>query len=130
MRLILDTCTFIWVASAEHRLSGLARDLITDSDNEVLVSAASAWEIGVKHALGRLPLPQGQSPAAFIPEARSRHRLDPLPIDEADTFELARLPPLHQDPFDRMLICQAIARQAVIVTPDPLIGQYPVAVRW
>ena len=54
----------------------------------------------------------------------------PLPIDEGDTFELARLPPLHQDPFDRMLICQAIARQAVIVTPDPLIGQYPVAVRW
>ena len=130
MRLILDTCTFIWAASAEHRLSQVARDLITDPDNEVLVSAAAAWEIGIKHALGRLPLPLGQSPAAFIPEARARHRLDALPIDEADTFELARLPPLHQDPFDRMVICQAIARQAVIVTPDPLIRQYPVAVRW
>ena len=130
MRLILDTCTFIWVASAEHRLSQVARDLITDPENDVLVSAATAWEIGIKHALGRLPLPLGQSPAAFIPEARARHRLDPLPIDEADTFELARLPPLHQDPFDRMLICQAIARQAVIVTPDPLIRQYPVGVRW
>jgi PIN domain nuclease of toxin-antitoxin system len=130
MRLILDTCTFLWVASAEHRLSEVARDLITDPDNQALVSAASSWEIGIKHVLGRLYLPQGRSPAAFIPEARARHRLDPLPIDETDTFELARLPPLHQDPFDRMLICQAIARQAVIVTPDPLICQYPVGVRW
>jgi len=77
-----------------------------------------------------LPLPPGQPPAAFIPEARARHRLDPLPIDEADAFELARLPPLHQNPFDRMLICQTIARQAVIVTPDPLIRQYSVGVRW
>jgi PIN domain nuclease of toxin-antitoxin system len=118
------------VASAEHRLSRVARDLITDPDNQVLVSAATAWEIGVKHALGRLPLPEGLTPASFIPEARARHGLDPLPIDEGDTFELTRLPPLHQDPFDRMLICQAIARQAVIVTPDPLIGQYTVAVRW
>jgi len=118
------------VASAEHRLSRVAWDLITDPDNQVLVSAATAWEIGVKHAPGRLPLPEGLTPAAFIPEAGARHGLDPLPIDEGDTFKLARLPPLHQDPFDRMLICQAIARQAVIVTPDPLIGQYPVAVRW
>lgn len=130
MRLILDTCTFLWVASAEHRLSPLSRDLIADPENQILVSAATAWEIGVKHALGRLPLPQGLTPAVFIPEARARHGLDSLPIDETDTFELARLPPLHQDPFDRMLICQAIARQAVIVTPDPLIGQYPVGVRW
>ena len=54
----------------------------------------------------------------------------PLPVDEADTFLLGQLPPLHQDPFDRLLICQAIARQAVLLTPDPLIAQYPVAVRW
>jgi len=130
MRLILDTCTFLWLASVPTRLSRLAVDLIANPENEAMLSAVSAWEIGVKHALGRLPLPQELSPGAFIPEARMRHRLAALPIEEGDTFELGRLPPLHQDPFDRMLICQAIGRQAVILTPDPLIRQYPVAVRW
>lgn len=130
MKLILDTCTFLWLASAEHRLSATAVDLIRDPNNRVLLSAASAWEIGIKHALGRLPLPQGLAPAVFVPEARARHGVDPLPIEEADTLQLGRLPSLHQDPFDRILICQAIAGQAVLVTPDPLITQYPVAVRW
>ena len=74
MRLILDTYTFLWLASAPTRLSRLAVDLIADPENEAMLSAVSAWEIGVKHALGRLPLPQGLSPGAFIPEARVRHR--------------------------------------------------------
>jgi PIN domain nuclease of toxin-antitoxin system len=130
MKLILDTCTFLWLASAEHRLSAAAVELIRDPDNRILLSAASAWEIGIKHALGRLPLPQALTPAGFIPEARARHQVEPLPVDEADTFLLGQLPPLHQDPFDRLLVCQAIARQAVLLTPDPLIAQYPVAVRW
>lgn len=130
MKLILDTCTFLWLASAEHRLSAAAVELIRDPGNRILLSAASAWEIGIKHALGRLPLPQALTPAGFIPEARTRHQVEPLPIDEADTFLLGQLPPLHQDPFDRLLVCQAIARQAVLLTPDPLIAQYPVAVRW
>ena len=130
MKLILDTCTFLWLASAEHRLTDTAVALIRDPDHKVLLSAVSAWEIGVKHALGRLPLPQGLTPEAFIPEARARHGVDAMPIDDADTFALGRLPTLHQDPFDRLLICQAIASQAVLLTPDPLIAQYPVAVRW
>ena len=130
MRLIIDTCTFLWLTSADHHLSPTAATLIRDPDNEVLLSAASSWEIGVKHALGRLPLPRGLAPALFIPEARSRHGIDSLEISEADTLELGRLPHIHQDPFDRILVCQAIARQAVLVTPDPLTSQYPVAVRW
>lgn len=130
MKLILDTCTFLWLTSAEHRLSETAATLIRNPDHQVLLSAVCAWEIGVKHALGQLPLPQGLNPTAFIPEARTRHRIDTLPLSEADTLELGRLPALHQDPFDRMLICQAIAGQAVLLTPDPLIAQYPVSVRW
>jgi len=105
VRLIVDTCVFVWIASARHRLSPVAADLLADPQHQVLVSAASAWEIGIKHALGRLPLPQGLSPAAFIPEARKRHGLDALAITETDTFELGRLPPLHQDPFDRRKRC-------------------------
>jgi PIN domain nuclease of toxin-antitoxin system len=130
MKLIVDTCTFLWLASAEQKLSANARTLLQDSGNILLLSAASVWEIGVKHALGRLPLPNDLTPAEFVPEARSRNGVDTLPITEIDTLALAKLPDLHQDPFDRMLICQAIANQAVIVTPDPLIARYPISVHW
>lgn len=95
-----------------------------------MLSAASAWEIGIKHSLGRLRLPRGGAPADFIPPAGARHSVDALPIDQDHTFALGRLPGLHQDPFDRILICQATARQAVLLTSDPLIAQYAVGVRW
>lgn len=130
MNLIVDTCTLLWLSAAAHRLSPTARELIEDPANKLFLSAASAWEISVKHSIGKLPLPQALSPAAFIPEARKRHRIEPLAIAEADNFELPRLPALHNDPFDRMLVCQAIANQMAILTPDPLIHQYPVGVKW
>ncbi|MBK1631762.1 hypothetical protein CKO31_13650 [Thiohalocapsa halophila] len=130
MKVIADTCTFLWLASAEEMLSINARALMEDSGNMLLLSAASVWEIGVKHALGRLRLPNDLPPAEFIPEARSRNGMDTLPITEADALQLPKLPRIHQDPFDRILICQAIANQAVIVTPDPLIARYPVSVQW
>jgi len=130
VKIILDTCTFLWLASADHRLSPLARELISDPGNEVFFSAASAWEISVKHGIRRLPLPEGLTPDEFVPEARRRHSVEPLPVIESDAFELTRLPTLHSDPFDRMLICQAIANQMAIVTPDRLIRQYPISVRW
>jgi PIN domain nuclease of toxin-antitoxin system len=130
VKIILDTCTFLWLASADHQLSKLARKLIRSPANEVFFSAASAWEISVKHAIGRLRLPGGLTPTEFIPEARTRHDVEALPVTEVDTFELVRLPTLHNDPFDRMLICQAIANQMAIVTPDKLIHQYSVGVQW
>lgn len=130
MKLIVDTCTFLWLASAEEKLSASAKSLLEDSGNTLLLSSASVWEIGVKHARGRLPLPNDLTPAEFIPEARARNGVDPLPITEDDALQLAKLPGFHQDPFDRMLICQAIANQAVIVTPDPLIAHYPISVQW
>jgi PIN domain nuclease of toxin-antitoxin system len=130
MKLIVDTCTFLWLASAEEKLSATARALLEDSGNILLLSAASVWEIGVKHALGRLPLPNNLTPAEFIPEARLRNGVDALPITEDDALQLGKLPTFHQDPFDRMLICQAIANQAMLVTPDPLIARYPVSVQW
>jgi PIN domain nuclease of toxin-antitoxin system len=130
MKLIVDTCTFLWLASAQEMLSANASTMLEDSGNILLLSAASVWEIGVKHALGRLPLPNDLTPAEFVPEARSRNDVHTLPITEDDALQLAKLPRFHQDPFDRMLICQAIANQAVIVTPDPLIARYPVSVQW
>jgi PIN domain nuclease of toxin-antitoxin system len=130
MKLIVDTCTFLWLASAEEQLSLTAASLLEDSGNTLLLSAASVCEIGIKHALGRLPLPNNLTPVQFITAARQRNGVDALPISEEDALQLGKLPKVHQDPFDRMLVCQAIANQACIVTPDPLIARYPVSVQW
>ena len=97
-------------------------------DSEVFLSAASAWEIAVKHALGRLPLPA--PPAQFVTSQREAHGVTPLPIDEESALHVSRLPPLHRDPFDRMLVSQAIVHGLIIVTPDPLVSQYPARTMW
>ena len=128
MRLLLDTCTFLWIASGASDLSSRARTLFEDPDNDVYLSAVSAWEIALKHAAGRLPLPQ--APERFVPEQRRRHGIDPLELDEESALHLARLPLLHRDPFDRMLVCQAIVHGLVILGPDPLITQYPIRATW
>jgi PIN domain nuclease of toxin-antitoxin system len=128
MRLLLDTCTFLWVILGAEELTPRVRALVTDSANEVFLSAVSAWEIAVKHRLGRLRLPQ--PPERFVPAQRDAHGLAPLPLDEEAALHLTRLPLLHRDPFDRMLVCQALVHGLAILTPDPLINQYPARVVW
>jgi PIN domain nuclease of toxin-antitoxin system len=128
VKLLLDTCTFLWVVTDDPQLSATARALVADAGNAVYLSVASAWEIVVKHQLGRLPLPD--DPEALVPFERERHRIDPLDIDEVAMLNLSRLPPLHRDPVDRMLVSQAIVAGLAIVTPDRLIRQYPVRVLW
>ena len=125
---LLDTCTFLWVVSGADDLSARARRLVADPANQVLLSAASAWEISVKHALGRLPLPD--DPMRFVAAERSRHRIEALPIDEAAALNAGRPPRLHRDPFDRMLVSQAVLGGYTILTPDRLITQYPAAATW
>ncbi len=128
MRLLADTCTFLWMADDASRLSDTARKLLADPDNEVFLSAISAWEIALKQGLGKLTL--SESATRWVPRFREAHQLRELPLDEAAALQVARLPPLHRDPFDRMLVCQAIAHGLAIVTPDPRISQYPVRVHW
>jgi PIN domain nuclease of toxin-antitoxin system len=94
----------------------------------VFLSAASAWEIAIKHGLGRLPLPE--APERFVPAERDAHGITPLPIDEESALHLSRLPALHRDPFDRMLVSQAIVHGLTILTPDPLVTQYPARTMW
>ncbi len=130
MKLLLDTCSFIWLATAPHQLSRGMRALYENPENEVYLSAASAWEIAIKHRSGKLRLAGDMPPGEFVPEARRRHGIEALPLREEDGFVLGKLPPIHNDPFDRMLICQAIANQMTLLTPDPLITQYPVLTRW
>jgi len=126
--LLLDTCTFLWMAGGGAKLSSRAAAAIADPANDVYLSAASVWEMVTKHARGRLPLPS--PPAQFVPLQRERRGIRALAIDEEAVLQGTRLPPLHRDPFDRMLIAQAIAHGLAIVTPDPLVTQYPVRVIW
>lgn len=128
MKCLLDTCTFLWIIADARELSPAVREMFTNRANEMLLSAVSIWELSVKHALGKLPLPGMFD--RFIVEQRERHGITTLPLDEQAVLHLHKLPRLHRDPFDRMLICQTIEHDCVLLTPDPLITQYPVRTRW
>jgi len=128
MKVLLDTCTFLWVALGDERLSSAAAEAYQNPDHEVFLSTISAWEISVKHSLGRLPLPE--PPEKLVPALRKDRGITSLPLDEESALHLTRLPALHRDPFDRMLICQAIVGGMVLLTPDRLITQYPVRTIW
>lgn len=123
MRLLLDTCIFLWFISGDNRLEYPVRD-VRDSKNEVFLSPVSIWESIVKHQLGKLPLPK--PPAEYLPEQCKRHHISSLPLDERSVIQLSNLPTIHRDPFDRMLICQAKEHQLIFVTSDEIIRAYPV----
>lgn len=128
MRLLLDTCTFLWIVADDSALSERARGLFADRSHDVFLSSVSAWEIAVKHAAGKLPLPD--PPSEFVPQYREAHGIEPLSLDEAAVLQLGRLPGHHRDPFDRMLICQAIEHGLALLTPDRAIASYPVRTVW
>jgi PIN domain nuclease of toxin-antitoxin system len=101
---------------------------VRDPAHEVFLSSVSVWEIVSKHKAGRLPLPE--PPDRLIPAERKLRGVAALPFDEVAALQVLRLPALHRDPFDRMLVSQAISQGLAIVTPDPLIAQYPVRIVW
>ena len=125
MRILLDTHIFLWFISGDSRLSTDVRDFIRDSDNEIYLSAVSVWESIVKYQLGKLPLPA--SPEIYLPKQRELHQVISLDLDEGSVAQLAKLPPLHRDPFDRMLICQALQNGLTIATVDAAVRVYPVS---
>jgi len=128
MKLLLDTCTFLWIVGGGRELPARVRDMYASPDNETYLSAVSAWEIAVKHAGGRLPLPE--APERLVPDERDRRGIMTLPFDEESALHVSRLPVLHRDPFDRMIVSQAIVHGLVIVTPDRLVAQYPARTLW
>lgn len=127
-RYLLDTCTFLWLVAGDDALPGTVQETVRNPDNAIFLSAVSAWEIIVKNQAGKLPLPQKAE--VFISRQRENHLLASLPLLEAHVLTLAKLPGFHRDPFDRMLVCQAIAEGLTILTPDEAISQYPVRVAW
>jgi|SRR5579863_6811826 len=127
MRILIDTAPFLWMLE-DANLTPIARAALEDPDNELFLSAASTWEITIKHALGKLPLP---SPTRqLIPHQRAARGISSLPIDEPATLRLASLPEIHRDPFDRIIVAQAIEHAMTILTPDPLVQVYPVRTLW
>jgi PIN domain nuclease of toxin-antitoxin system len=126
MRILLDTHIFLWFISGNTQLSTDVRDAIREPDNEIYLSAVSTWEAIVKYQLGRLPLPE--HPETYLPKQRDLHQIDSLSLDENSVVKLAELPPLHRDPFDRMLICQALQNGLTIATVDSAVRAYPVSV--
>jgi PIN domain nuclease of toxin-antitoxin system len=128
LKYLLDTSTFLWIATGATELSGRARTVYADPANDAYLSIVSVWEILLKHGTGKLPLPD--APEKFIRTARNREGIGSLGLDEAAIFALARLPRIHADPFDRILVCQAQIEGMTILTRDPEIRRYPVATDW
>lgn len=126
MRILLDTHIFLWFISGDAQLPTDVRDAIREPDNEVYLSSVSVWEAIVKYQLGKLPLPE--SPETYLPKQRSLHQIASLDLDESSVIQLAKLPPLHRDPFDRMLICQALQNGLTIATVDAAVRIYSVSV--
>jgi PIN domain nuclease of toxin-antitoxin system len=126
--LLLDTCTFLWWTTGDPSVPEAVRDRLRDQDQQVFLSAVSTWEICVKFALGRLPL--AAPPADYVPDRRRRLGIVAIDLQEADVLAITKLPPLHRDPFDRMLAAQAIARGMTLVTPDPGVRAYPCLTWW
>jgi len=128
LKYLLDTCTFLWIAAGSTELSPRAREVFLDRRNERFLSIVSVWEILLKHGAGKLPL--SDTPERFILNARDRAGIGSLALDEAAIFGLAKLPPIHTDPFDRMRVFQAQVEGMTILTRDPEIRRYPVATDW
>jgi len=126
MRILLDTHIFLWFINGSTQLSTDVRDAIRDPDNEVYLSSVSVWEAIVKYQLGKLPLPE--PPETYLPKQRDLHQIASLALDESSVVQLAKLPPLHRDPFDRMLICQALQNSLTIATVDAAVRAYSVSV--
>ena len=128
MRLLLDTHAFLWWLTGSERLSDAARGAITDEANPILVSAASAWEMATKHRLGRLP---GAGEVVLdMASSIAGQGFEGLAITVDDGGRAGRLPGLHRDPFDRMLIAQALTRDLVLVSNETLFDVYGVRRLW
>lgn len=128
MKLLVDTCTFLWLVADHPRLSPTAQDACRDPQNLVYLSALSAFEIAIKYRLGRLPLPE--SPRRYVTRQRKALEIEPLPLAEEAAVHEALLPAYHRDPFDRGLVSQAILGGMTIVTPDESFSHYPAPLLW
>ena len=128
MRLLLDTHAFLWWLAGNRRLSPAARRAVDDTSNDVVVSAATAWEIAAKHRVGKLP--EAEAVALDVTGSIASQGFDELAITVEDAERAGRLPGSHRDPFDRMLIAQALAHNLTVVSVDAVFDGYGVSRLW
>lgn len=121
MNLLLDTHVALWAIADSPKLSEQARELIQSPRSHVWISTASIWEIAIKHALGRGDMPVSSQEATRYFEA-SGYRF--LPIEPEHAIAIEQLAPHHQDPFDRMLVAQALVEPMRLITHDPMVARY------
>jgi PIN domain nuclease of toxin-antitoxin system len=126
MNLLLDTHVWVWSLSFPERLSTEARNLLSSSRNVVYLSAASAWELAIKSSLGKIDLPEPVE--SYVPSRMARQGLTALPVTHAHALRVAALPPHHRDPFDRLLVAQALVERLPILTADAAFDRYDVEV--
>jgi len=128
MNLLLDTCTFLWMIGREEQLSPSAREALEDGSNTLFLSQVSAWEIQIKYQRGNLSLTD--TPDKIVGAGLRLHGIYYETLANEAIWHLQKLPEIHKDPFDRLLISHALTRGYKLVTPDPEIAKYPVPVIW
>lgn len=126
MKILLDTHIFLWYISGDKQLPEFMIQAIRQPANQVYLSVVSLWEVIIKYQLGKLPLPQ--SPEMYLPRQRRRHFISNLDIYESSVRRVIQLPSYHNDPFDRLLISQAIEHGMTLATVDQKISAYPVTI--
>jgi PIN domain nuclease of toxin-antitoxin system len=128
MNILLDTCTFLWMALEPEHLSPAAKKILMSPSHTFSLSVISAWEIAIKVSKKRLRLKE--TPSVFVLMYRHAYRIADLPLHEGDIALLPTLPAIHRDPFDRMLVCQAKNHELTMLTPDPWLAKYDVKTIW
>ncbi len=128
MRVLLDTHVFLWWINDDPRMSERARRVISDEGNDLLFSAASGWEIAIKAGLGRLRVTGDLAP--YLTEQLSRNAIGVLPVHLSHALRVHALPGHHRDPFDRLLVAQALVEDVPLASGDPEVSRYPVEIIW
>jgi len=128
LRILLDTHCWLWMQADSKRLSQQTQAILQDPNNQLFLSAASSWEIAIKYALGKLPLPL--PPMEYVLSRMDASSITPLPIQHSHALRVASLPHHHADPFDRLLVAQAQLESLDILTADPKLEAYEVGLIW
>ncbi|MET0625654.1 MAG: type II toxin-antitoxin system VapC family toxin [Pyrinomonadaceae bacterium] len=128
MRILVDTQCFLWSFLDPSRLSDTAKRVLSDGEDELFFSAASSWEIAIKAGIGKLRLPE--PPEDYVPPRIVRAGMTALDVTHAHALRVHALPPVHRDPFDRLLVAQSVAEGLTILTADPQIGRYSIPTLW
>jgi PIN domain nuclease of toxin-antitoxin system len=128
MKYLLDTMVWLWSVGPTDKIGSAGLEILTNGEEEIYLSAASSWEIAIKTRLGKYEL--GEPPGRYVPKRLAEQGIQSLSVTQNHSVKVYDLPLYHQDPFDRLIIAQAIAEKMTVLTADRAFGKYPVSVVW